>query len=273
MPESTTKYDLGTLDLNKPNAARMYDYYLGGSHNFEADRKAADQVLQLTPWLPKTARLQRAALQDIAHDLSTVRGYDVIIDFASGLPTQDHIHTVAKPGTTVIYSDNDPIVVEFARGIIKDSPNTYIIQGDAREPKVLLENPRVQELLHGKRDVAFILWGLALFLEDDALHHIMTELYDWAGPRSTIAFNAQGANTSKDDPAVVRSAAIYEKMGVKLSFRTLEHYRELIQPWHPDAGGFISMTQWHGLDTSMLSPEELKIVSTTGGGYGAYLIK
>ena len=40
----------------------------------------------------KFVRLQRWALQDIAVELSEKRGYDVIIDFASGLPTMDHIH-------------------------------------------------------------------------------------------------------------------------------------------------------------------------------------
>jgi hypothetical protein len=29
------------FDTTKPNMARMYDYWLGGKDNFEADRKAA----------------------------------------------------------------------------------------------------------------------------------------------------------------------------------------------------------------------------------------
>jgi hypothetical protein len=35
------------LDVTKPNVARMYDYWLGGKDNFEADRRAADAVRQL----------------------------------------------------------------------------------------------------------------------------------------------------------------------------------------------------------------------------------
>ena len=54
------------IDDSKPNAGRMYDYYLGGNHNFEVDRQAADQVIQLLPFAPKGARLQRWSLQDIA---------------------------------------------------------------------------------------------------------------------------------------------------------------------------------------------------------------
>jgi hypothetical protein len=265
--------DLGTLDLSRPNAARMYDYYLGGSHNFEADRNAADQVTQLIPWVPKAARLQRACLQDIAIELSSERGYDVIVDFASGLPTQDHIHAVAKPGTLVIYSDIDPIVVEFTRDILKDVPDAYVFESDARRPKELLENSKVQDLLAGRRDIGFILWGLTTFLNDQELKGIMSELYDWAGPRATIAFNAQGADIDVNDPAVARNVAIYEKMGSKLTMRTLDQYRELIAPWRTDADGFVPLLKWHNLDTSIMTPEELRVWSAAGGGYGAYLVK
>ena len=80
------------VDASKPSAGRIYDYLLGGNHNFEVDRQAGDQVLKLLPFSSKYVRLQRWALQDIAVELSEKRGYDVIIDFASGLPTNDHIH-------------------------------------------------------------------------------------------------------------------------------------------------------------------------------------
>src|SRR5512143_2542931 len=97
------------VDASKPSAGRMYDYYLGGNHNFEVDRQAADQVLKIMPFVAKGARLQRWTLQDIAIELGEKRGYDVIIDFASGLPTMDHIHYKVPKGTTVIYSDSDPV--------------------------------------------------------------------------------------------------------------------------------------------------------------------
>ena len=68
--------------------------FLGGSHNFEVDRQAAEQLLALLPFSEKFVRLQRWALQDLAVELTQQRGFDVIIDFASGLPTNDHLHHV-----------------------------------------------------------------------------------------------------------------------------------------------------------------------------------
>jgi hypothetical protein len=99
------------IDTSKPNAGRIYDYILGGSHNFEVDRQAAEGLLRLVPNIREGMRLQRWCLQDLAVELTEKRGFDIIIDFASGLPTNDHIHYVAPKGTTVIYSDYDPIIV------------------------------------------------------------------------------------------------------------------------------------------------------------------
>lgn len=36
----------------KPNPARMYDYYLGGYHNFAIDREAAYAAIAIWPELP-----------------------------------------------------------------------------------------------------------------------------------------------------------------------------------------------------------------------------
>lgn len=263
----------GMLDINRPNAARIYDYFLGGSHNFEADRKAADQMAKMMPWGPKAMRLQRACLQDIAHELTTVRGYDVVIDLASGLPTQDHIHAVAKPGTLVIYSDNDPVVVEFANDILKDTPNTHVFLADARQPDELVNRPEVQALLKGRGKVAFVLWGVALFLSDEELKQSVQTLYDLAAPDGVLAFNVSGADVDTADPAVQASAAIYERMGSKLYPRSLNQIKELVPPWQPDSNGFISLLKWHGLDSSIMTAQDLQTMGSAGGGYGAYLVK
>ena len=95
----------------------------------------------------------------------------MIIDFASGLPTQDHIHYKVKKGTTVIYSDYDPIVVEYTRDILKGSQDVYFFQSDARKPEELLNRPEVQKILAGRKKVAFVMWGISIFLEDKDMVH------------------------------------------------------------------------------------------------------
>ncbi|NOY08836.1 MAG: hypothetical protein GXP33_08335, partial [Spirochaetes bacterium] len=84
-------------DANKPNAGRIYDYLLGGNHNFEIDRMAAQKVLDLAPFTPQLFRLIRWFLGEAVMRLSS-QGYKCFIDFASGLPTMDHIHQVTPEG-------------------------------------------------------------------------------------------------------------------------------------------------------------------------------
>lgn len=259
------------IDDSRPNAGRMYDYYLGGNHNFEVDRQAAEQVIQLLPFAPKGARLQRWALQDIATELTERRGYDVIVDFASGLPTNDHIHQVVPKGTTIIYSDYDPVVVEYAHDILGDTPNVYFFEADAAEPEALLTRSEVQRLLGDRRKVGLALWGVSAFLTDEAIAHIAQYTYDWAAPGSCLAFNAQGADLP-DNPTLDQTFQIYEKMGAKFHRRSLQQFRELLQPWRIDQD-FISLLEWHGFDESELAQEDLETIGPLAGGYGAYFVK
>ena len=263
------------IDASVPNAGRIYDYMLGGHHNFEVDRIAAEQLLKIVPFLSKAMRLQRWCLQDLAEELTVRRGFDTVIDFGSGLPTQDHIHAIAPAGTTVIYCDYDPVVAEYAREILGDTPNVYFFEADARQPEELLHRPEVEQILGDKREVAFVYWGVALFMSDDELAHAARTLYDWAGEKSCWAFNAQGADAKvdSDDPEAARGLDIYKRSGAPVYIRTLERYLELIQPWKPDEQGFRTLLDWHGFDQSEMSEEDRRIYGNTGGGYGAYLSK
>ena len=261
------------VDASVPSAGRIYDYLLGGYHNFEVDRMAAEQVVTLAPFLPKMVRLQRWCLQDIAHELAQIRGHDVIVDFASGLPTQDHLHTVVPAGTTVIYSDYDPVVVEYAREILGDTPNVYFFEADARRPEDLLGRPEVERILDGRRNVAIVTWGISTFLADPDLIHVARILAEWTGGNASWAFNAQGADVNREHPAALEAINIYRRMGTPVYIRSKDEYLKLIAPWTPDERGFVSLLQWHGLDQSELSQEDASLFGPTGAGYGAYLLK
>jgi hypothetical protein len=261
------------IDASKPNAGRIYDYLLGGSHNFNIDRTAGDRVRQLAPFLPKAMRLQRWCLQDLAIELTGARQYDVIIDFASGLPTNDHIHHVVKPGSTVIYSDYDPVVVEYAHEILAGAENTYCFLADARQPEELLNRQEVQALVGDKRNVAFILWGVSGFLNDAEINHTVRYLHDWSGPGACLCFNAQAADANTNEFGMAQLIKIYDHMKAKLHPRTLSNYKRLVKPWVPDEKGFISLLNWHGMNQEEMSDDDQRNWGTSGGGYGVFLFK
>jgi len=270
--EATLSSD-SIIDTSKPSAGRIYDYILGGHHNFEVDRQAAEHIIQVVPFLPKNLRLQRWCLQDLAVELTEKRGFDIVVDFASGLPTNDHIHHVVPRGTTVIYSDYDPVVVEYGREILSDTANTYYFQADARRPEELLNRPEVQEILDGRRDVALIHWGISLFLRDEELAHAARSLYEWSSASACWTFMAQGVDPGTGAPVMQQVSEIYERMGSRMYYRSLNTILQLILPWQPDENGMISIMDWHGIDRHEMTEDDMRVFGAAGGSYGAYLIK
>ena len=264
MPEKTI------MDASVPNAGRIYDYLLGGHHNFEIDRQVGDQMRELMPFLPKMMRLSRWCLQDVARTLTVERDFDTIIDFASGLPTMDHIHTAVAPGTTVIYSDYDSVTVEYGLEILADTPNVYYFEADCRRPEELLNRSEVHEVLGDNRHVAFVYWGVSMYMSDEDIAHVARTLYDWSGEKSCLAFFI--GVQDPEAPATIKGMEMYRQMGVEIHFRPLEVFKELIAPWRPDELGYRTMEEWHGIEVAM-SEEDLKIFAAGGAGYGVYLVK
>jgi hypothetical protein len=71
--------------VTTPNVARMYDYYLGGKDNFEADRIAAERVLALVPGLRRAAVENRRFLRRVVRFLAAEAGISQFLDIGVGL--------------------------------------------------------------------------------------------------------------------------------------------------------------------------------------------
>jgi len=122
------------FDPSIPNVARVYDYYLGGNHNYEADREAARRVLGAAPDVPMAALENRAFLQRAARFLVQEARIGQYIDIGPGLPTQGNVHQIVHqydPRAQVLYVDNDPAVVSHARSLLKDVPGVSITEGSS----------------------------------------------------------------------------------------------------------------------------------------------
>ena len=176
-------------------------------------------------------------------------------------------------GTTVIYSDYDPVIVEYAREILKDTPNVYFFQGDARHPEELLNRPEVTEILKGRRDIGIVFWGVSLFLNDDDIAHAARVGRMGRARAASGPSRRKAPMDTPDDPSVANVIQVYASIGTPMHFRSLDRFRELVVPWHPDEHGYISLLDWHGFDKEILSGEDEDAWGQAGGNFGAYLIK
>jgi hypothetical protein len=147
----------------------MYDYYLGGYHNFGPDRKMAEQAIALWPDLPLIMRANRAFLRRSINYLIG-QGIDQFLDIGSGIPTVGNVHQVAKqanPDARVVYVDIDPVAVTHSRAILQGTPKVAAIQADVRAPDRILGDPEVRALLDFERPVAVLLVAVLHFVTDE----------------------------------------------------------------------------------------------------------
>lgn len=232
-------------DSSKANAGRIYDYVLGGNHNFEVDRQAADQIMKVVPFFPKLARLVRWFLGEAVREIAA-DGFTHFIDFASGLPTIDHIHQITPAGTKVIYSDIDPVTVAYGQEILKDSPDARFVMCNAEKPEDLLGMEVVSELFGSDRRVAIGFNGITYFMKDNDLAHVFKVLYDWADKGSRLFLcdpDYQGAVPESE----LETPSMYEKLGQPLTSRSLDTLKRLIHPWKVREPGFMPLEQWIGM--------------------------
>ncbi|MEU7848527.1 SAM-dependent methyltransferase [Micromonospora parva] len=158
------------IDPTIPSVARVYDFFLGGKDNFEADRKVAEHALRITPDGPAAGQANRAFLRRVIRYLVSEAGIDQFLDIGSGLPTQGNVHEVAteqNPKAQVVYVDNDPIVLAHGRALLAAEGTATVIQADIREPQEILNHPDARRFLDFDRPIGLLLFAILHHLGDD----------------------------------------------------------------------------------------------------------
>ncbi|MFI6231783.1 SAM-dependent methyltransferase [Micromonospora echinospora] len=158
-----------TIDVERPSVARMYDYYLGGSHNFAADRAAAGAMMAAVPEAPLMAQANRAFMRRVVHFLAE-SGVRQFLDIGSGIPTVGNVHEVAQrvaPDSRVVYVDVDPVAVAHSREILSRNDQAVVFQEDLRRPERILDHPDLHGLLDLTEPVALMIVAVLHFVADD----------------------------------------------------------------------------------------------------------
>jgi S-adenosyl methyltransferase len=128
------------VDARRANSARVYDYWLGGTHNFLADQDLGRAIAAVDPIVREGARANRAFLGRAVRFLSQA-GIRQFLDIGSGIPTQGNVHEVARetdPAARVVYADIDPVAIAHSTAILAGQENTAVIEADLRDPADIL---------------------------------------------------------------------------------------------------------------------------------------
>jgi hypothetical protein len=236
-------------DVSVPNAARMYDHYLGGTNNFPVDREAAEHVLRIAPWIRTTAMENRAFLGRAVRYLAEeagIRQFIDIGDIGTGLPTQGNVHEVAHavdPGIRVVYADHDPIVLGQSRAVLSQAGNATVIRADLREPESIITHPDLNRLIDWSQPVALLLIAVLHFVTDkDGPAGIMRQLRQAMAPGSYVAISH--GHHDGDEAAVRQILDVYKDASVPAVIRPRGEIAALFDGLDLVDPGLVPLSDW-----------------------------
>jgi hypothetical protein len=255
-----------SVNPNVPSAARAYDYFLGGFHNFEADRVFAEEIRRVAPHTPAVTRLNRSFLRRVVTCMVT-EGITQFLDLGSGIPTVGNTHQIAQQlgvPARVVYVDQEPVAYYHAQHMLLGEQDAAIVQADMRDLPAVLDHPDTQRLLDFAHPVGLLIVGVALYLPDPDPANLIAAYREHLAPGSLIALSTlteeHAGPELREEMARVRAA--YEAAGEPMFPRD----RAEILPWFQGLDlldpGLVTLPEWRTDD-----PDELD-ESARPLGYG-----
>ncbi|MEV5728298.1 SAM-dependent methyltransferase [Streptomyces pharetrae] len=237
-----------SIDISVPSVARIYDFYLGGSHNFEVDREAAHRAMEFMPGLPKIMQANRAFMRRaVRHAVDW--GITQFLDIGSGIPTFGNVHEVAQaasPGARVVYVDRDPVAVAHSQAVLDGNAHADVVAADLLKPQDILTSPQVERLLDLDRPVALLLVAILHFVEDaDDPYGAVAQLSDALAPGSMLVLT-HASYEGIPLPAERAGGAVdvYKDIRNPLIMRSRDEIARFFEGYDMVEPGLVPMPHW-----------------------------
>ncbi|MCG3041441.1 SAM-dependent methyltransferase [Streptomyces fenghuangensis] len=255
------------IDTSRPHPARMYDYYLGGSDNYEVDREAADRLMKMAPDVRVSARANRDFLGRAVRTVVEELGIRQIIDIGTGIPTSPNTHELARasaPDTRVVYVDNDPIVSVHAGAKLTGAGNAEFVLADARRPEAVIGHPAVRELIDFGRPVALLLVAVLHFVKDEEDPAGLVAALGGVLPPGSCLVLTHGTSDFHEKEKVEEGTGVYRNATAQVSLRSHAEILSFFDGWDLTDPGLVQLPLWRP-DGPVPEPGELRRVALYGG--------
>ncbi len=237
------------VDVDQPSVARIYDYLLGGGHNFAADRALAEQAVTAMPGGRDAVRLNRAFLRRAVLSLMSW-GVRQFLDLGSGIPTVGNVHEIAQQAderARVVYVDRDAVAAAHSHMLLEGNERATMIHGDLCEPESILEAPEAHHMLDFDEPVGMLMVAMLHWVPDErrpadivaayrdrlaagsylALSHLTADIH----PAETVA----AVEVFKDSPEPLYPRSREEVTALFAGFDLVEPGIMSTALWRPDA--------------------------------------
>lgn len=235
------------VDTSIPQAARFWDFLLGGKDHYEVDRAVGEQVLGIFPQLIDSARADRGFLVRAVTYLVRDAGVRQLLDIGTGLPTANNTHQVAQsfaPESRIVYVDNDPMVLAHARALLVSTPEgaTNYLHADVRDYDGILRD--AADTLDFERPIGLMLLGIMNYvLDDDTAYGIVSHLVDALPSGSYLAMSHPTAEVHT--AAMEESVAFYNASGAPpIRTRTRAQLTRFFEDLELLDPGVVSCSMW-----------------------------
>ncbi|BCB90507.1 SAM-dependent methyltransferase [Phytohabitans suffuscus] len=235
------------IDLSRPSPARVYDYLLGGGHNFASDRALAEQMLAVEPDARRWAAANRSFLGRAVEALLDV-GVRQFIDLGAGIPTVGNVHDIALGATSdarVVYVDVDQVAVSHSRHLVADvADRVGVVQADLRSPRGVLGDPVTQRLIDFSRPVGILMVAVLHFVPDSDDPGAVLAAYRDAVPTGSGLVISHMSYPARMTDEVKQTVKTYSSSAAPLTFRTQPEVEALFAGWWLADPGVVPVLEW-----------------------------
>ncbi len=241
------------IDVDTPSVARIYDYALGGAHNFAADRAAAQALFAALPDddAVVVARANRAFLQRAVR-YCCAQGIRQFLDLGSGIPTVGNVHEIAQqvdPVCRVVYVDNDPVSIATTRHMLDGVPNAAIVNADMRDARSVLEAEETRGLLDFSEPAAVMMVAVLHYVShEDNAPAIVSRYREVLVPGSCLVISH-----TTDDPrpeVAAKIKKIFDETATPVTHRNRDEMIEFFDGLELVEPGVVWTPQWRPDDES-----------------------
>ena len=153
----------------RPSPVRLYDYFLGGTHNYPVDREVAERLKATVPDIVD-AMLANRGFHGRAARWIARQGVRQFIDIGAGLPTRNNTHEAVRrvlPEARVVYVDHDPMVAAYSGPLLAADGTTTLVTADWRDPGAVLGDPGLRRLIDLAHPAGVLMTTLPCFVPDE----------------------------------------------------------------------------------------------------------
>ncbi|MTD55775.1 SAM-dependent methyltransferase [Amycolatopsis pithecellobii] len=251
------------VDVEKPSAARIYDWYLGGDQNWAIDREFGKRAVQLFPPIRDSTRQNRAFLGRLVK-AALDAGIRQFLDLGSGVPTVGNVHELVREHlpegerATVVYVDYEPVAAAHATVLLERDGSTEwagLVHADLRDTDAVLRHRTTTELIDFDQPVCLLMIAVLHFVGDeDKPGEIVARYRNKLAPGSWLGIShATDENVSAEDAAALHEFAdSYARTSNPMWVRQSADIEPWFGGWPLIEPGLVSVADWRSEAT--LSP-------------------